>query len=106
MMVAVQRPDTSPNTLLTGATPAPPQRELTAAQERAIRTAMQTFVEDDLAFGSGRGLRRWCDRCRVQRPAPGFVAYEDAALCNSCATQFEIARARGLVWTPAEFLHR
>jgi hypothetical protein len=94
----------TPGTIHAGVAPAPVARELTAAQERAIRAAMQTFVEDDLAFGSGRGLTRWCEGCRAQRPAPGFVAYEEAALCNPCATQFEIARARGLVWTPADFI--
>jgi hypothetical protein len=82
----------------------PPGRELTAAQERAIRAAMQTFVDDDLAFGSGRRLRRWCVGCRAERPAPGFVAYEGAALCNPCATEFELIRARGLADTAVAFL--
>ena len=81
-------------------------RVLTPKQERAIRTAMQTFVDDDLAFGSLRSAHRWCDCCRAERPAPGFVDYDCGALCNRCATEYELSRARGVVWTPAEFLAR
>jgi len=81
-------------------------RVLTQRQERAIRTAMQTFVDDDLAFGSLRSTQRWCDCCRADRSAPGFVDYDCGALCNRCATEYELSRARGLVWTPAEFLAR
>ena len=81
-----------------------PPRVLSAAQERAIRTAMLTFVEDDLAFGSLRRGRRWCVRCAADQPAPGFVQYDCGALCNACATEYELSRARGEVWAPAEFL--
>jgi hypothetical protein len=84
----------------------PQPRLLTPTQERAIRTAMQTFVDDDLAFGSLQTTRRWCVRCEGERPAPGFVEYDCGALCNRCATEYELSRARGVVWTPAEFLGR
>ena len=81
------------------------RRVLTAAQERAIRAAMQTFVDDDVAFGAARRTARlWCVRCRDERGAEGFVDYDGDAFCNACATDYELARARGLVWTPAEFL--
>ncbi|MGD9895445.1 MAG: hypothetical protein AB7R89_12150 [Dehalococcoidia bacterium] len=83
--------------------PAQP-RTLTAAQVRAIRTAMYTFVEEDLAFGAARPARRWCVRCNADRPAAGFISYECGDLCNACATQYELSRARGLVWSPNEFL--
>lgn len=83
--------------------PAQP-RTLTAAQVRAIRTAMYTFVEEDLAFGATRPARRWCVRCQEDRPAAGFISYECGDLCNACATQYELSRARGLVWSPNEFL--
>lgn len=79
-------------------------RTLTAAQVRAIRTAMYTFVEEDLAFGAARPTRRWCVRCNADRPAAGFISYECGDLCNACATQYELSRARGLVWSPTEFL--
>ena len=98
-MVAAQQPQGR------SVEPRPP-RALSAVQERAIRAAMYTFVEDDLAFGSARGTRRWCRRCRAQRPAPGFVAYDEGSLCNPCATAYELARARDEVRTPAEFLGR
>jgi hypothetical protein len=82
----------------------PEVRVLTAAQVRAIRTAMHTFVEEDLAFGRAKAGRRWCARCAAHRPAAGFVAYESGDLCNECATDYELARARGLVWSVGEFL--
>ncbi|MGH2588422.1 MAG: hypothetical protein ACRDJE_26170 [Dehalococcoidia bacterium] len=81
-------------------------RTLTAAQVRAIRTAMQIFVEEDLAFGRGKSAHRWCVRCEGERPAAGFIAYEGGDLCNECATLYEIARAQGLVLSPREFLVR
>ncbi len=81
-----------------------PTRMLTPGQERAIRVAMQIFVDEDRAFGANRTARRWCARCKAERPGAGFIAYEDADLCNPCATQYELARARGIVWTPQEFL--
>lgn len=93
----------------TDASPAPLScptelRALTAAQVRAIRAAMHTFVEEDLAFGSARPERRWCVRCKADRPAAGSISYECGDLCNACATEYELSRARGLVWSPHEFL--
>ena len=79
-------------------------RTLTAAQERAIRTAMQIFVEEDLAFGARRAALRWCVRCAAERPGAGSIDYECGSLCNPCATAYELARAQGLVRTPAQFL--
>lgn len=81
-------------------------RTLTAAQVRAIRTAMHTFVEEDLAFGSARPARRWCVRCESNRPAAGSISYECGDLCNACATEYELSRARGLVWSPNDFIAR
>lgn len=102
-MVAPHRSE-SPATAVQAAAPQPEVRVLTAAQVRAIRTAMHTFVEEDLAFGGARACRRWCARCAAHRPAAGFVAYESGDLCNDCATDYELARARGLVWSVEEFL--
>jgi hypothetical protein len=107
MTTASQAVLTEPNALEDAAaslTASAPTRTLTAAQVRAIRTAMHTFVEEDLAFGSGRSTRRWCVRCKAERPAAGSISYECGDLCNACATDYELTRARGLVWSPREFL--
>ena len=103
------RPAVLPNPSRTEVSSAPlaypdAPRTLTAAQVRAIRAAMHTFVEEDLAFGSTRPARRWCVRCKGDRPAAGFIDYECGDLCNACATDYELSRARGLVWSPHEFL--
>lgn len=79
-------------------------RPLTAVQERAIRRAMLTFVEDDLAGGAARTAPRWCVCCRAQRPGAGFICYNGVDLCNACATNYELAHARGVVQSPEEFL--
>jgi hypothetical protein len=71
-------------------------RELTPHQVEAIVAVMRLFVDDDLANGVAPLATRACDACRQQRPAPGFVRYEDRALCNLCATEYEVRRARGL----------
>ena len=79
-------------------------RTLTRVQEAAIRRAMQIFVEEDLAFGGARTVMRWCVRCQAGRPGAGFVAYDAGGLCNPCATLYELARMRGTVRTPADFV--
>jgi hypothetical protein len=79
-------------------------RTLTAAQVRAIRTVMQIFVEEDLAFGTRRSAPRWCARCEAERPGAGSIDYDCGSFCNPCATEYELARARGMVHTPREFL--
>ena len=70
------------------------RHSLSHAQTRAVRTAMQLFVEEDLAHGVAASARRGCERCRRQRPAPGFIHYGEAELCNTCATAYELARLR------------
>ena len=81
-----------------------PTRNLTAAQVRAIRAVMQIFVEEDLAFGTRRSALQWCVRCEGDRPGAGSIDYECGSFCNPCATDYELARARGVVRTPHEFL--
>lgn len=81
-------------------------RELTVDQEQAIRRAMQTFVEENAAFRASRSPVAWCDRCQTWRPSAGSIAYDDTVFCNLCATDYELARARGHVQTAAAFLTR
>ena len=70
------------------------RHSLSHVQTRAVRTVMQLFVEEDLAHGVARSTRRSCERCRRNRPAPGFIHYDEADLCNACATAYELARLR------------
>ncbi len=79
-------------------------RTLSPIQLRAIRTAMLLLVEDDLARGANVSTRRWCVRCRAQRPAAGSITYDGHDLCNACAIQYEVARASGTAATVKEFL--
>lgn len=82
----------------------PAARPLSAAQVGAIRAAMRVFVEDDLARGADEQRRSYCDGCERARPAAGFIQYDKHALCNGCATEYEVARARGLVPTPGQYI--
>jgi hypothetical protein len=79
-------------------------RVLSRRQVEAIGAIMRLFVEDDLANGVSDARRLYCGACARSRPAPGFVRYSGADLCNPCATAYEIARARGLVRTIGEYL--
>ena len=79
-------------------------RVLTTRQLAAIRNAMHLFVEDDLARGVSPSLSEYCPACDAPKPLPGFVRYDDVALCNACATDYEIARTRGLVQSAATFV--
>lgn len=84
-------------------------RGLTPGQIAAVRSAMQLFVEDDLARGvpDMRGL--YCGACDRIRPSPGFIHYkEDGAaypLCNACATAYELARLDGEAAGIEQYLH-
>lgn len=79
-------------------------RPLSTAQVEAIRGAMRVFVEDDLARGVDETRRTYCDGCERARPTAGFIQYDRYALCNACATEYEVARARGLVATPGQYI--
>lgn len=77
---------------------------LTPRQRSAIREAMRTFVEEDLARGVPVDGLDWCEACRSWRPSAGFVAYEPTRMCNQCATRYEILRAGGAIQTTDQFL--
>jgi hypothetical protein len=65
---------------------------------------MRLLVEDDLARGiSPRALQR-CDGCGQARPKPGAVRYGEHDLCNTCATDYELARMQGEVASEDEFV--
>jgi hypothetical protein len=77
---------------------------LSREQTRAVRTVMRIFAEEDLAHGVSRRARRLCQRCHRERPAAGFICYSGAALCNTCATAFELARLRHTAVTVSDWL--
>lgn len=84
----------------------PAVRQLSERQIEAIHTVMQLFVEDDLANGMAGDAERDCRGCGRVRPAAGFIRYGDADVCNTCATNYELARVSGEVTTFDRFLRR
>ncbi len=84
--------------------PANPVRTLSPALVEAIRSAMRLFVEDDLARSPLRPSKLYCDACERVRPAAGFIQYDRYGLCNLCATEYEVARARGQVATAGQYV--
>jgi hypothetical protein len=79
------------------------ERNLSHTQVQAIHTAMRLFVEDDLRQMQSN-KRVYCDACQRTQPAPGSIRYGRYQLCNSCATQFELAQARGLTASAGQFV--
>lgn len=77
---------------------------LTGQQVAAIAAIVRLFVADDLANGVSPSRALYCGACRRNCPAPGFVRYGGHEVCNPCAIDFELRRARGLVRTIAEYL--
>ena len=77
---------------------------LTRTQTQAVRTVMRLFAEEDLARGVQRTARRACACCDRQRPAAGFISYEDVAFCNACATAYELARMRHVASSALTFI--
>jgi hypothetical protein len=84
---------------------APPAgRVLTPEQVAAIRSVMRLFVEDDLANGVSASKRMYCDACQQPQQALGFIQYDRHLLCNACAVEYEVARARGLALSAGQFV--
>lgn len=83
---------------------APAGRALTPEQVAAIRAVMHLFVEDDLANGVPAEKRMYCDACQKPRPALGFIQYDRHLMCNACAIEYEVARARGLALSAGQFV--
>lgn len=79
-------------------------RRLTAAQLTAIQTAMQILIEDDLYRGVSPEAVDFCTTCDAWRPLAGLIRYGDFALCNDCATEYEVAQIAGLVSDPDQFM--
>jgi formate dehydrogenase maturation protein FdhE len=85
--------------------PAPAKaRRLSRSQLTAICTAMAVFRTDDLARGVPEPARTYCDACQGPRPLAGALRYDRYLLCNTCATAYEVARARGLLATAGQFV--
>lgn len=80
------------------------RQSLSTSQIASIRAAMHLFVEDDEASGRMLHQRRYCDACERVRPAAGFIQYDRYALCNPCATTYEIARARGMAVSAGQYV--
>ncbi len=104
MRLRPARPDARREAPRPRTVPAPVGRWLTPEQVRAVAAVMHLFVEDDLANGVSPARGLWCDACERVRPAPGFIRYDQRQVCNACATEYEIQRARGLVRSIKEYL--
>jgi hypothetical protein len=69
---------------------------------------MGLFVEDDLARGVLPSQTAFCPACDAARPLAGFIRYDGAAanafVCNTCATEYEVARMQGSVSCIGEFV--
>ncbi len=77
---------------------------LTPEQIAAIRSRVRLVVEADLANGVSHHDRMYCDACQRLQRALGFIEYDRHLLCNGCATEHEVARARGLVLSAGQFV--
>jgi hypothetical protein len=79
-------------------------RTLAPEQVAAIQAVMRLFVEDDLANGVSAQKKMYCDACQRPQPALGFIQYDRHLMCNTCAIEYEVARARGLVLSAGQFV--
>lgn len=79
-------------------------RAISRSRLAAIRAAMYRFVQDDVSRGLAPDERRYCDACECPRAAAGFVQYDRYLICNACATEYEIANARGLAVTAGQYV--
>ncbi|HTE86281.1 MAG TPA: hypothetical protein VK821_16275 [Dehalococcoidia bacterium] len=82
-----------------------PRRRAVSKREIAeICASMRLLADDDLARGFIADRRRYCDACERAVCAAGFVQYERYALCNHCATEYEVATVRGVTSSIGRFV--
>jgi hypothetical protein len=79
------------------------KKSLSNGSVAAIVDAMRALLEKDLALGTAIG-RLYCDACQQVRSAAGFVSYGRYNICNRCATEYEVANARGKLTTVGQFV--
>ena len=80
------------------------KRRFSRRQTATVRTAIQLFVEDDIASGRPANQRRYCDACQETQPAVGFIRYGRFDLCKACATGYELARGHGLALSIGQYV--
>jgi hypothetical protein len=97
------RPRQSP-LVLAGVAPLELARQLDVAKTAAIRSRARLIVEEDETHGIPAKQRIYCDACCGARPLGGASLYERYTLCSTCALEYEVARARGLVRTVGCFV--
>src|SRR6476646_807146 len=79
------------------------KKSLSSGRVTAIIDAMRARLEKDLALGPVVG-RLYCDACQRVRSGAGFVSYGRYTVCNQCATEYEVANARGILTTVGQFV--
>jgi hypothetical protein len=65
---------------------------------------MRLFKEEDLARGASTSRKVYCDACQQTQPAAGAIRYGRYQVCNACATEYELANARGLAGSIGQFV--
>jgi hypothetical protein len=81
-----------------------PSHPLTARQIAAIQYVIHLFVEEDLGRGVRPNAQIYCDACSRHRPRAGAIPYGDYLLCNQCAAEFEVAKARRMTPNLGQFI--
>ena len=80
------------------------EARVTEGQREAIEEAMRIIIEEDRERGVDPAATFGCRRCGRQRQLIGSVNYDGIRLCNSCATNFEVARVTGKARSAAAFV--
>jgi hypothetical protein len=80
------------------------RKTLSKREIEEICASMRMLAADDAARGLLKDHRRYCDACQRAVCAAGFVQYDRYALCNHCATEYEVAAARQLASSIGRFV--
>ncbi len=81
-----------------------PEQGVTPEQLKAITEAMRLIAEEDRERGVDGQSEFVCAACEQPRKLPGSVAYDGIRLCNSCATDYEVARISHAVQDCGQFV--
>lgn len=78
--------------------------ELSDLDRRIITERIRSLVQKHLEMGVSTDTKVICHNCGHAKSVVGAVSYGRYRLCNDCALQYEIAKAKGNIQTIEDFV--
>ncbi|MFQ6114205.1 MAG: hypothetical protein ACE5NG_08960 [bacterium] len=78
--------------------------KLSDLERQVITERIRSLVQKHLEMGVSNGTKVICHNCGHAKSVVGVVFYGRYRLCNDCALQYELAKAKGNIQTIEDFV--